>query len=137
MDLINDIRGIDVNDTDFSIATRMPGARVYTPLMGLALAMTLVGSALQEPVPAHLLFIGEVDLRRQIRDVPDVLAAEVGAAVAAGAIERPVKVVCSPGTASLTPPPAPFPAPPAGRWTIARLSSGRTCAERRKDGNDQ
>jgi len=100
-DMIGDIRGVDVNDTDFSISTRMPGARTYAPTMALALCMTLIGSALQEVVPENYLFLGELDLKRRIRDVPDLMAAEIGNAIVAGAIRRPVKIVCSPGTASI------------------------------------
>ena len=74
MDMISDIRGVDVNDTDFAISVRMPGARTYAPTMGLALSMSLVGSALQEQIPEHLLFIGEIDLLRRVRDVPDLMA---------------------------------------------------------------
>lgn len=100
-DMIGDIRGVDVNDTDFSISTRMPGARMYSPTMALALSMTLIGSALQQPVEENLLFVGEIDLKRRIRDLPDLMAAEIGNAIVAGAIGSPVKIVCSPGTASI------------------------------------
>jgi predicted ATP-dependent serine protease len=100
-DMIGDIRGVEVNDTDFSISTRMPGSRHYSPTMALALSMTLIGSALQQPVDENLLFVGEIDLKRRIRDVPALLATDIANAIVAGAIRSPARIVCSPGTAGI------------------------------------
>jgi predicted ATP-dependent serine protease len=101
LDMISDIRGIDINDTDFFVSTRMPGARIYDLTMALALCITLIGSALQQPVDESLLFLGEIDLKRRIRDVPDLLATEIANAGIAGAIQRPVRIVCSAATAAV------------------------------------
>jgi predicted ATP-dependent serine protease len=101
LDMISDIRGIEINDTDFSVSTRMPGARIYEPTMALALCITLIGSALQQTVDESFLFLGEIDLKRRVRDVPDLLATEIANAVIAGAIQRPVRIVSSPSTAAV------------------------------------
>ena len=101
LDMITDVPGVEVNDTDFSVSTRIPGARLYAPTMALALSMTLIGSALQQPIPESFLFVGEIDLKRRVCDVPDLFATEIANAIIAGAIDQPVKIVCSPGTASV------------------------------------
>jgi predicted ATP-dependent serine protease len=101
VDMICQIPGIDLNDLDFSISCRIPGARGYWPTLGLALCISLIGSAQQRVVADGLLFLGEIDLMRRVRDVPDSMATEIANALIAGAIRQPVKIVCSPGTASL------------------------------------
>jgi predicted ATP-dependent serine protease len=101
VDMICQIPGIELNDIDFSISCRIPGARSYWPTLGLALSMTLIGSALQRTVPESFLFVGEVDLRRQVRDIPDTMVTELANAVVAATLRAPIHVICSPGTASL------------------------------------
>ncbi len=68
---IAQLPGIDLDDVDFTINCRFPSTRAYRGSVGLAMAMALLGSYLQKPVPANYLYIGEVDLGRNVCPLDD------------------------------------------------------------------
>ncbi|HEY1686056.1 MAG TPA: ATPase domain-containing protein [Tepidisphaeraceae bacterium] len=73
IDCIAQLPDVEVNDMDFSVHCRLPGRRQYDRSVGLALAMALLGSYQQKPIPASYLFLGEVDLARNVRPVSNSL----------------------------------------------------------------
>lgn len=100
LDTIAHLPGVELNDTDFSISCRVPGQRGYKPTLGLALCVALVGSVQQRTIPTNCLFLGEVDLQRRVRDVPDDLTAELIGAISDSSVAAPLRVACSPRSAS-------------------------------------
>lgn len=82
LDTVSQIPGVELNESDFSISCRVPGSRVYSARLGLPICMCLIGSAHQRAIPEELLFVGEVDLLRRIRDVHDQIAVDLGNAIA-------------------------------------------------------
>jgi hypothetical protein len=67
---IAQLPGVELDDLDFCVHCRLPGQRRYATGVGLALAMALLGSYLQKPIPPSHLYLGEVDLARNVR-APD------------------------------------------------------------------
>lgn len=97
---IGQIPGMELGEMDFSIHARMPGERRYRDILGLPLAVAMIASYLQRPIPEGNIYFGEVDLRRHVRALPDVahdvlVAAEPAMGVLAGR-----KVYCNPTTAT-------------------------------------
>jgi hypothetical protein len=61
------LEGIDEEDFSFDVTCYIPGQRTYAPVLDLSIVTALLGSYLHQPVPDTALFVGEVDLRNQIR----------------------------------------------------------------------
>lgn len=61
------VPGVDLNDLCYAINALIPDGQSYSAAMELPLAMAVLTAYLQRPVPAGSLFIGGVDLRRNIR----------------------------------------------------------------------
>jgi predicted ATP-dependent serine protease len=97
---VSRLDGIELNDGAFSIDLRLPGRRPYLPSMGLAVATALIGAYLRLPIPADMLFIGEVDLAGGIRPAEmDVLNRLTGDVAAGLDLSEPRIVFCHPATA--------------------------------------
>ena len=54
----------------------MPGERSYRSVLGLPLSLALAASYIQQPIPERQLHLGEIDLCRNVRDVPAALRAQ-------------------------------------------------------------
>jgi predicted ATP-dependent serine protease len=81
---------MDLTDLDYSIHCRLPGDSVYRNVLGLPLAMALIASYIQRAIPTDGIYLGEIDLLRQVRQVPSALVRDLCSAVAKGLIKRPV-----------------------------------------------
>jgi predicted ATP-dependent serine protease len=94
---IGRIDGLELdNDLDFSIQARLPGDRRYSSVLGLALSLALVGSLLQLPIPSNQLQLGEIDLCRNVRDLPAPLVNHLAQAIASGELPLPVRLLVPP-----------------------------------------
>ncbi len=98
---ISQIPDMDIGDLDYTIHCRLPGERRYRSLLGLPLTMALIASYIQKEIPAHHLYVGEIDLLRQVREVPDDLVLALIDAVQASEIRTPVRVFLPPASAEL------------------------------------
>jgi predicted ATP-dependent serine protease len=67
------MEGFDLDDLSFRISARLPGRNRYGSSAGMALAMALLGSYLQKPIPRTHVYLGEVDLARAICPLEDML----------------------------------------------------------------
>jgi predicted ATP-dependent serine protease len=56
--------------------------------------MALIASYLQRDIPKHHLYIGELDLLRRVREVPDAVVQDLWDAVEAEEIKPPVRIFC-------------------------------------------
>jgi DNA repair protein RadA/Sms len=101
---IAQLPGIELDDLDFCVRCRLPGQRRYTSSVGLALAMALLGSYLQKPIPPTHLYRGEIDLARNVRAVDDDLLTQLLTDFAAGAdLSGPRRIFVHPSTATSLP----------------------------------
>lgn len=64
---------LDVGATCMSISALLPGDGTFRAWVSLPLAVSLVASFLRRPIPQQMLFVGEIDLHRAIRPLPDAL----------------------------------------------------------------
>jgi len=98
---ISQIPDMDIDDLDYTIHCRLPGERRYRGILGLPLSMALIASYLQKDIPSHHIYIGEIDLLRKVREVPEPIITDLWEAIEAGEIPRPVRLFLPPGSASL------------------------------------
>lgn len=90
------VPGLELADFDLSIQCRLPGERRYRGVLGLPLCLALVSSYIQKPIPPNQLHLGEIDLCRNVRDVPDALMSDLAQAIVSGLVETPLRVLCPP-----------------------------------------
>jgi len=98
---LSQLEGIDIEDLSFTIQCRLPGELLYRNILGLPLAMSLLSSYVQRNIPSHYVYIGELDLQRHIREVPDALIEEFWDSVQEGLLETPIRLFCPKANASL------------------------------------
>jgi DNA repair protein RadA/Sms len=67
------IEGFELADFDLSIQCRLPGERRYRGVLGLPLCLALAASYIQKPIPENHVYLGEIDLCRNVRDVPPMI----------------------------------------------------------------
>ncbi|HDM60092.1 MAG TPA: hypothetical protein ENF96_00365 [Archaeoglobus veneficus] len=91
---ISQLEDIDIEDLSFTIQCRLPGELTFRRILGLPLAMALLSSYLQKEIPPHHIYIGELDLQRRVRDVPDALVEELQEAIEAGLLQPPLRIFC-------------------------------------------
>ncbi|HLI61975.1 MAG TPA: ATPase domain-containing protein [Terriglobales bacterium] len=91
---ISQIPDMEIEDLDYTIQCRLPGEKRYRGLIGLPLCMALIASYLQKDIPAHHVYVGEIDLLRKVREVPDQVVLDLWESIAQGQIARPVRLFC-------------------------------------------
>lgn len=89
---ISQLPDMDVSDLDYTIHCRLPGERRYRSTLGLPLAMGLISSYIQKDIPAHHVYIGEIDLLRKVREVPEEVAMSLLDAVNSDTFRKPVRL---------------------------------------------
>lgn len=98
---ISQIPDMNIDDLDYTIHCRLPGERKYRGLLGLPLTIALIASYLQKDVPRHNIYIGEIDLLRQVREVPDQLITDLWDSIQSQEIQTPVRLYLPPESAQL------------------------------------
>jgi DNA repair protein RadA/Sms len=98
---VGQMPGVEIGDLDFAIHARLPGGRRYSESAGLALAMSLLSSYLQRPIPRDHLYLGEIDLCTAVRDVPLGIVTDLATALTTGEISLPVRLIVPPSAAQL------------------------------------
>lgn len=92
---INQIPGVDLEHLSYSIQCVLPDDNRYRKYLDLPIAIALIASYLQKPIPNHFCFLGEVDLLRQVRTMPSDILQEFVDAVADGKMHAPMRIFCS------------------------------------------
>ena len=98
---ISKIPDMEIEDLDFSIQCKLPGERRYRSIAGLPLCMALISSYIQKDIPKHHLYLGEVDLLRQVRDVPEDIIISLWENIQNGTIKTPIRIFCPASSAEL------------------------------------
>jgi DNA repair protein RadA/Sms len=97
------VPGFELADFDLSIQCRVPGERRYRSVLGLPLSLALAASYIQQPIPEKQLHIGEIDLCRNVREVPPALLNELSNSLTNGEIALPIRILCPPSAVSQLP----------------------------------
>ena len=97
---IGQMKDMDFGELNYSINCRLPGSGQYNPILGLPLCIALIGSYLQKAVPSHNIYIGEIDLFRNVRSIAPAISQSLKAALDAGDIAAPVTLFLHPTSAA-------------------------------------
>ncbi|MCX7975092.1 MAG: AAA family ATPase [Candidatus Aminicenantes bacterium] len=65
--VLSTLKDIDVVDLSYDISCYIPGRHGYNAVLDLPIIVALLSSYLHQPVDRNILFVGEVDLTKQIR----------------------------------------------------------------------
>jgi len=98
---ISQLPELEIDDMDYSIHCRLPEERLYRSILGLPLAMALIASYIQRTIPKHHIYLGEIDLLRQVRELPEQLIMDLAEDIESGNIPKPVAIFCPPRAASV------------------------------------
>ena len=98
---ISQIPDMEIGDLDYTIQCRLPGERRYRGLLGLPLCMALIASYIQKDIPPHHIYVGEIDLLRKVREVPDQIIEDLWQDIKDGKIQAPIKLFCPKESADL------------------------------------
>jgi DNA repair protein RadA/Sms len=97
------VPGFELADFDLSIQCRVPGEGRYRSVLGLPLCLALASSYIQQSIPDCQLHVGEIDLCRNVREVPPALLNDLANSIASGEIKLPVRILCPPSAVSQLP----------------------------------
>jgi DNA repair protein RadA/Sms len=65
--VLGTLKDIDVVDLSYDVSCYVPGRRAYASVLDLPIVVAILSSYLHQPIDNQTLFIGEVDLTKQIR----------------------------------------------------------------------
>jgi DNA repair protein RadA/Sms len=71
LSILSTVREVDLTDLSYEINCYVPRQQRYREELDLPIAVALLSSYLQRPVPDRALFVGELDLTRRIRSPED------------------------------------------------------------------
>lgn len=92
LNCISQVPDLDLGDLSYTIQCRLPGERRYRRLLGLPLSMALIASYVQREIPRYHMYLGELDLLRRVREVPDDLILDLWEAIEQGEIQTPIRI---------------------------------------------
>ncbi len=97
---ISQIPEMEIEDLDYTIQCRLPGERRYRGLLGLPLCMALIASYIQKDIPGYHVYLGEIDLLRKVREVPDDIITDLCQELQDGKLFKPMRIFCPPESAA-------------------------------------
>ena len=83
---------MDIEDLSYTIHCRLPGGRMFRPCLGLPLAMALIASYMQRDIPSTYVYLGEIDLLRNVRALPEQMLQDLTESVEANHFGSPVRL---------------------------------------------
>jgi DNA repair protein RadA/Sms len=87
--------GIDLNDVTYTINALVPTGLGYTPPIDLPIALSVLAAYVQAPIPRRAVFVGQVDLRRNVRSPSQSFLAALADLLASAANGRVTSVFVS------------------------------------------
>jgi predicted ATP-dependent serine protease len=78
----------------------LPGERRYRGVLGLPLCLALAASYIQKPIPENHVYLGEIDLCRNVRDVPQMIIDDLVMSLEMAESPQPFKVLGPPSAAA-------------------------------------
>lgn len=67
--IVSSLPDVDISDMSFEVNCYIPSPGRYAPTLDFALAVSMLSSYFQLPIPFGSLFVGELDLTKQIRPI--------------------------------------------------------------------
>lgn len=98
---VSELPILDVGALDLSVNAMVPGDAGFRAWMALPLAVALFSSIVRRTVPAAHIYLGEIDLDRAIRTVPEAVTSLIVDSAQAGHISPEARIFCAPGTVAL------------------------------------
>ena len=98
---IGQLPDMEIEDLDYIIQCRLPGERRYKGVLGLSLCMALIASYIQKDIPSYYVYLGEIDLLRKVREVPDQVIMDLCEEIQEGKLPKPLRVFCPPDGAKV------------------------------------
>lgn len=101
---ISQLPEMQIEDLDYTIQCRLPGDKRYRSLLGLPLCMALIASYIQKDIPSYYIYLGEIDLLRKVREVPDQVLVDLWDQLTdtdATGIPKPIRIFCPKESAHL------------------------------------
>jgi DNA repair protein RadA/Sms len=98
---ISQLPDMEIEDLDYTIQCRLPRERRYRAVLGLPLCMALIASYIQKDIPEYHLYLGEIDLLRKVREVPDQIIIDLWEEIRDGTLPTPVRILCPRSSAQL------------------------------------
>ena len=98
---ISQIPDMEIEDLDYTIHCRLPGEKRYRAILGLPLCMALIASYIQRDIPSYHIYIGEIDLLRKVRQVPDQIILDLLDGINSQNISTPLRIFCPPESAEI------------------------------------
>jgi DNA repair protein RadA/Sms len=98
---IGQLPDMEIEDLDYIIQCRLPGERRYKGMLGLSLCMALIASYIQRDIPPYYVYLGEIDLLRKVREVPDQIIMDLCEEIQEGKLSKPLRVFCPPEEAKV------------------------------------
>ena len=101
---ISQLPEMQIEDLDYTIQCRLPGDKRYRSLLGLPLCMALIASYIQKDIPPYHIYLGEIDLLRKVREVPDEILIDLWEQLkdpASTVIPKPIRIFCPSESAHL------------------------------------
>lgn len=98
--VLGTLKDIDVVDLSYDVSCYIPGRHGYASVLDLPIIVALLSSYLHQQVDNHTLFIGEVDLTKQIRPPEQTYLASL-AEVLTESIQRRIKRIFLSDTAAI------------------------------------
>lgn len=93
--VLSTLKEIDLSDLSYEINCYFPAKQGYQEVLDLPLAVALLSSYLQQPVPEGSLFVGELDLMRRIRNPEKRYLAVLATLLAEGGAARVRRIFLS------------------------------------------
>ena len=94
---ISQMPEMQIEDLDYAIQCRLPGDKRYRSLLGLPLCMALIASYIQKDIPSYHFYLGEIDLLRKVREVPDEILIDLWEELknpSSTIFPRPIRIFC-------------------------------------------
>ena len=94
---ISQLPEMQIEDLDYTIQCRLPGDKRYRALLGLPLCMALIASYIQKDIPSYHIYMGEIDLLRKVREVPDEILIDLWEQLkdpTSTVIPKPARIFC-------------------------------------------
>ena len=93
---ISQLPNMQIEDLDYTIQCRLPGGKVYRSVLGLPLCMALIASYIQKDIPNHYIHLGEIDLLRKVREIPEQIIMDLWEELNNNGpnLKKPVRIFC-------------------------------------------
>jgi DNA repair protein RadA/Sms len=100
---ISQLPNMQIEDLDYAIQCRLPGDKIYRSVLGLPLCMALIASYIQKDIPRHHIYLGEIDLLRKVREVPEQIIMDLWEELndENSNLKKPLRIFCPTESASI------------------------------------